>query len=101
MRKVLLALSAVVLCAAPLRAQQDVAAPTSPAPVAASAAVADRSPESAPAPSLFPSSDEVRDQVRRSENGRVDSRRATTTHDWLYLVAAIAVGIIIAAVVLD
>jgi hypothetical protein len=99
MRKILPLLGALLLCAAPAAAQQrtDAAAPSEPAPAQVSA-------QSAPAaaPALFPTTDQVREQVRASETARAErGSSAVTQRDWLYLVAAIVVGVIIAAVVLD
>ena len=99
MRKLLLALTACALCAAPLRAQA-AAAPTdlAPAPVAATATPVRE--EAKPAASLYPTSDEIRQQVASTERERV-GRKAAMPNDFLYLVAAIVVGVVIAAVILD
>ena len=88
----------MALCATPAAAQRS--GPSAPLETA-SAPVAERAAAPA-APSLFPTSDEVRAQVRVNEEAR-ESRAASamTQRDWLYLVAAIAVGLIIAVVVLD
>jgi hypothetical protein len=95
MRKTLAFLGALVLCAAPAAAQSS--GPSAPLENAAPTAVE----RAAARPSLFPSTDAVREQVRANEDAReAHGAKATTTHDWLYLVAAIAVGVIIAAVVL-
>ena len=100
MRKLLLVLSACVLCAAPLRAQAAAAAPTdaAPVPVAAPAPARD---EAKPAASLYPTSDEIRQQVASTERERARGQKAAMPNDWLYLVAAIVVGVVIAAVILD
>jgi len=97
MRKLLLTLSACVLCAAPLKAQAALASesPSTPAaPVAAET-------RSVPAPSLFPTTDEVRQQVVRAERERAETKKAAPNQDFLYLVAAIVVGVVIAALILD
>ena len=97
MRKLLFALSACVLCAAPLRAQSATSlasAPTSPA--AEAPAVAE-----APKPSLYPTTDEVRQQVVKAERERAQGEKVVPSQDWLYLVAAIIVGVVIAALVLN
>lgn len=96
MRKTLALLGALVLCAAPVAAQTSgpSAQVESTAPTAAERAAA--------RPSLFPSTDAVREQVRASETARDAHRSAPmNSQSWLYLVAAIAVGVIIAAVVLN
>ena len=57
MRKLLFTVAACVLCAAPLKAQSS--ASLAPEPQAAAEAVAPE-PRSAPKPSLYPTTDEVR-----------------------------------------
>jgi hypothetical protein len=95
MRKLLFTVAACVLCAAPLKAQS--AASLAPEPQQAAAeAVA---PE--PKPSLYPTTDEVRRQVASVERERVQGRKAAIPNDFLYLVAAIVVGVVIAAVILN
>jgi len=96
MRKLLFALSACVLCAAPLRAQSALAVPA-PQPTEAVAP----EPREAPKPSLYPSTDEVRQQVVRAERQRVQGEKVVPSQDWLYLIAAIVVGVVIAAVILN
>jgi hypothetical protein len=99
MRKLLLALTACVLCAAPLRAQAAAAAPDpAPTPTAATAPVRE---EAKPAPSLYPTSDEIRQQLASTERERARGQKAAVPNDFLYLVAAIVVGVVIAAVILD
>ncbi|HEX6748245.1 MAG TPA: hypothetical protein VF092_13195 [Longimicrobium sp.] len=96
MRKTLAFVALLALCAAPAAAQQSgPAAP--PEPVAAAA---NEQPAQAPAPSLFPTRDEVRAQVRAAEESR-GSRGAMVEGEFIALVLAIIVGIVIAAVVLD
>ena len=97
MRKLLFALSACVLCAAPLKAQSALAAAPAPQPTEAVAP----EPKEAPKPSLYPSTDEVRQQVVRAERQRVQGEKVVPSQDWLYLIAAIVVGVVIAAVILD
>ena len=97
MRKMLILAGALALCATPAAAQRS--GPSAPVETASAQAV-DRPAPAAPA--LFPTSDEVRAQVRATEEERGSHQSAAMTQrDWLYLVAAIAVGLIIAAVVLD
>ena len=100
MRKMLALLGALALCATPAAAQRS--GPSAPLETASAQAVDRPAPATPAAPSLFPTSDEVRAQVRANEEAR-ESRGASAMvqRDWLYLVAAIAVGVIIAAVVLD
>jgi hypothetical protein len=96
MRKMLVLLGALVLCATPAAAQTSGPA----APAETPAAEVERA-QTTTAPSLFPTTDEVREQVRAVEEGRESRSRDMSQRDFLYLVAAIAVGVIIAAVVLD
>jgi len=99
MRKLLFALSACVLCAAPLHAQSATSLAGAPAPQTSEAAATE--PRSAPKPSLYPTTDEVRQQVASVEKQRAQGEKVLPSHDWLYLVAAIVVGVVIAAVVLN
>ena len=96
MRKMLIAAAALVLCAAPAAAQQAAVAPepATPAPAQADVQPAPR------APALYPTTDEVRQQVRANEQRLGHDQSPVGTKDWWYLVAAIAVGVIIAAVLL-
>jgi hypothetical protein len=98
MRKLLFALSACVLCAAPLKAQSATSLAGTPPPQVAAAAP---EPRSAPKPSLYPTTDEVRQQVVSAEKQRVQGEKAMIPNDFLYLVAAIIVGVVIAALVLN
>jgi len=88
MRKSLALLAVLALCASPLKAQQSA-----------------QSFEAAPAvesrqPTLAVSTAEVRQQVVSNE-ARLNRQHAQVgNRDWWYLVAAIAVGVIIAALVL-
>jgi curli biogenesis system outer membrane secretion channel CsgG len=94
MRKVLIPVAALLLCAAPARAQQAAAQPE-PAPAA-------QAPEQ-PAPktvALYPTPDEVKQQVSANESRLGHQRAPIGNRDWWYLVAAIAVGVIVAALVL-
>lgn len=93
MRKVLLTAAALVLCAAPVRAQQALSANSDAAP--ASARMAE--PATARTPALYPSTDQVRRDVAVAESKRV---APLGSKDWWYLVAAVAVGVIIAAILL-
>jgi hypothetical protein len=92
MRKMLVMLGALMLSAAPAAAQQS--GPSAPADVPVAAAQTS-------APSLFPSTDQVRAEVRATEATRESRSRSMGQRDFIYLVAAIVVGVIIAAVVLD
>jgi hypothetical protein len=93
MRKVLLTAAALVLCAAPVRAQQALSASSDAAPATAQMA----QPTTARTPSLYPSTDQVRRDVAVAESKRV---APLGSRDWWYLVAAVAVGVIIAAILL-
>ena len=90
MKKLLLAVAALVLAATPAAAQQSASAQTQPA--------AQQSAVQPGVPSIFVSQDEIRQKVAANEaalgNAQVGSQ------SWWYLVAAIAVGVIIAALLL-
>jgi curli biogenesis system outer membrane secretion channel CsgG len=94
MRKVLIPVAALLLCAAPAMAQQ---AATQPEPVPAAQAEEQPAPK---APALYPSTDEVRQQIQANESRLGQENAPIGNRDWWYLVAAIAVGVIIAAVLL-
>lgn len=93
MRKVLIAAAALTLCAAPAKAQQALAA----ADAAPAAAV--QAPQAA-APALFPTTDQVKQDVRTTETRNGHARAPLGSRDWWYVVAAVAVGVIIAAILL-
>jgi hypothetical protein len=92
MRNVLIAAAALVLCATPLRAQQALAEPSAPQ------LQAEQRPVRAPA--LYPTTDEVKRDVRANEQRLGHDTAPMGSQSWLYLVAAIVVGVIIAAVIL-
>jgi hypothetical protein len=58
-------------------------------------------PKRAPSPSLYPTTDEVRRQVASTERERVRAEKVGPNQDFLYLVAAIVVGVVIAALLLN
>ena len=93
MRKVLIPVAALLLCAAPAVAQQSVAQ-AEPAPAAQAEQAAPKTP------ALYPTTDEVRQQVRAIEERLAEQKAPIGNRDWWYLVAAIAVGVIIAALLL-
>jgi hypothetical protein len=94
MRKVLIPVAALLLCAAPAVAQQAVVQ-TEPAPAA------QVEEQAAPkTPALYPTTDEVRQQVRANEARLAEQKAPIGNRDWWYLVAAIAVGVIVAALLL-
>jgi hypothetical protein len=92
MRKVIYTAAALMLCAAPVHAQQALASHSDAAPAAQLA-----EPQSARTPSLYPSTEQVRRDVATAESKRV---APLGSKDWWYLVAAVAVGVIIAAILL-
>jgi hypothetical protein len=93
MRKMLIAAAALLVCASPAAAQQ-LRASQDAAPLAAAET---REPKAEP--SLYPTTDQVKADVRTNEE-RLGRREPVGSKSWWYLVAAIAVGVIIAAVVL-
>ncbi|HEX5725881.1 MAG TPA: hypothetical protein VFX98_10480 [Longimicrobiaceae bacterium] len=108
MRKVLILAAALVLSAGQAAAQQPasngvnetgksaVVLPAATLPAAQPGVPAQ------PAPSFHLSRDEVREQVRVAEQQRATSDAAQVgSRNWWYLVAAIAVGVIVALLILD
>jgi hypothetical protein len=99
-RKLLLVLAGSMLLAVPARAQQVVEPAArlreavAPAPTLDAAVPA--------APTLDPSRDEIRARVAENESARAAERSGFAGQgDYIYLVAAIVVGIVIAALVLN
>jgi hypothetical protein len=95
MRKVLIPVAALVLCAAPVRAQQALTDAQQPATPAAA-----ETPQPAHAPALYPTTDQVKADVRANEHRLHRDASPIGSKDWWYVVAAVAVGVIIAAVLL-
>ncbi|HYW13892.1 MAG TPA: hypothetical protein VE871_18155 [Longimicrobium sp.] len=88
MKKILVLAAALALAAAPAAAQD---APM----VQQQSAVA----STAPAPSIFVSQDEIRQRVAASEAEREGAQ--VGSQSWWYTVAAVAVGVIIALLLID
>jgi hypothetical protein len=95
MRKVFIPVAALVLCAAPARAQQALTDAQQAAPAAPSQAA-----EPARAPALYPTTDQVKADVKANEHRLHRDASSIGSKDWWYVVAAVAVGVIIAAVLL-
>lgn len=94
---------ALLLCAAPLAAQEQSAAAAPPAP--ASAQPAEPAPGAQPAteapkPTLEVTREEWRQTFREQDAREERAQAGVGSRGWWYLVAAIAVGVIIAAIVL-
>ena len=90
MRKLLALAAALMLAATPAAAQQSANAETQP--------VARQSAVQPGMPSIFVSPDEIRQRVAANEAALAEAQPQST--NWWWLVAAIAVGVIIAAIVL-
>jgi hypothetical protein len=95
MRKVLITAAALSFCATPAMSQQILARHQAERETALEQQAA-----SAPEPSLYPSTDQVRADVQANEQRLGHDQAPLGSKDWWYLVAAIAIGVIIAAVVL-
>jgi uncharacterized lipoprotein YajG len=89
MKKLLAAAAALVLVATPAAAQQSAAAPQQPAAQQAA---------QPGMPSIFVSPDEVRQRVAANEAALEGAQ--VGSQSWWWLVAAVAVGVVIAAFVL-
>lgn len=96
MRKVLIPAAALVLCAGPAAAQQALAADA--ATPAEAAAVQVAQPQ-APAAALYPTTAHVKAQVEAAE-ARRRHEAPIGSRDWWALVAAVAIGVLIVAVLL-
>ena len=92
MKKVLVLAAALALAATPAVAQDD-ASPT--AAMQQQSATA----STVPAPSIFVSPDEIRQRVAASEAEREGAQLGSS--NWWYTVLAVALGVIIAALLLD
>lgn len=90
MKKLLFAAAALVLAATPAAAQQSASAPSQPA--------AQQQAVQPGMPSIFVSPDEVRQKVAANEAALGETQIGS--QNWWWLVAAVAVGVIIAAFVL-
>jgi len=99
MRKMLIPVAALVLCAAPAAAQQSAA--VAPEPAAPAAPVQAEKQQAPRAPALYPTTDEVRQQVRANEERLGHQQAPLGSKDWWYLVAAVAIGVIIAVLLVS
>jgi hypothetical protein len=93
MRKMILAAAALLVSAAPLAAQQAV---TQPEPAQAAVVAEPAAPQPA---ALYPTREHVKEVVQAQESRRSE-QSPIGSKDWWYLVAAVAIGVIIAAVLL-
>lgn len=103
MRKALILTAALAMFAGPALAQQshDAAAAEPTAVTAAAEAPAAQAAEQAlPAPSIHVSTETIRQQVQLAEAQRADKAQIGS-QSWIYLVAAIAVGVLIAILLAD
>ncbi|HEU4557281.1 MAG TPA: hypothetical protein VFS20_05505 [Longimicrobium sp.] len=99
MRKVLIAVAALLFFATPATSQQ-ILARHQAEQEAAMVREAPRS-EQTEQPSLFPTTEQVKEDVRNNEDRLAQDQGQIGSKDWWYIVAAVAIGVIIAAVVLD
>lgn len=100
MRKVLLLLAMIVTMAAPAFAQQAEMAAI-PSPEARPAAAAQAPAAATTAPTIHVERAEIREQVRLAEEGRETRQDGPNSTRWWWLVAAVAVGVVVAAVLID
>jgi uncharacterized lipoprotein YajG len=99
MRKALILTAALAMFAGPALAQQSQeAAATEPVVAAAQAPVAQAAEAPRPAPSIHVSTETIRQQVQTAESQRT-GKEQIGSQSWLYLVAAIAVGVLIAVLI--
>jgi hypothetical protein len=94
MKKALVLAAALTLAATPAVAQQSASSPGGDAPAVQAASA------TAPvaAPSIWVSQEEIRQRVAAAEAERENAQIGSS--QWWYLVAAIAIGVIIAALIL-
>lgn len=95
MRKMLIAAAALLFCATPAASQQILARHQ-----AEQETTLAREATTTPERSLYPTTEQVKADVRSNEERLGQNRAPLGSKDWWYLVAAIAIGVIIAAVVL-
>ena len=104
MRKVLILAAALAMFAGPALAQQQSQEAAATEPAAAVTAVQPSSAQPAeaarPAPSIHVSNETIRQQVQLAEAQRADKAQIGG-QSWWYLVAAIAVGVLIAVLIAD
>jgi curli biogenesis system outer membrane secretion channel CsgG len=96
MNKLIVPVAAALLAVSPAAAQQALEAPQSPSP--AQQTQVQQPAQESRTPTVHVSRDEVRQRVQANEE-RLSNAQVTNTN-WWWLVAAIAVGVIVAAIVL-
>lgn len=97
MKKLLVLAAAALLAAAPAAAQQ---APASDQAVIEQVAAPQENTQQAPAPSLFVSREEIQQRVAAMEAER-NGESAQMNQSFWYLVAAIALGVLVALLLVD
>ena len=94
MKKALVLAAALTLAATPAVAQQSAQSPSGDAPAVQSAVATPSA-----APTIWVSQDEIRQRVAAAEAERENAQIGSSS--WWYMVAAIALGVLIALLILD
>ena len=100
MKKLLVLAAAALLAAAPAAAQQAVQSPSGDQAVVEQVAAPQENAQQAPAPSIFVSRQEIQQRVAAMEAER-NGESAQMNQSFWYMVAAIALGVVIALLLVD
>ena len=100
MKKLLVLAAAALLAAAPAAAQQAAQSPSGDQAVIEQVAAPQENTQQAPAPSIFVSRQEIQQRVAAMEAER-NGESAQMNQSFWYLVAAIALGVLVALLLVD
>ena len=100
MKKLLVLAAAALLAAAPASAQQAAQSPNGDQAVIEQVAAPQENAQQAPAPSIFVSRQEIQQRVAAMEAER-NGESAQMNQSFWYLVAAIALGVLVALLLVD
>jgi outer membrane receptor for ferrienterochelin and colicin len=100
MKKLLVLAAAALLAAAPAAAQEAAESPSGDMAVVEQVAAPHQETQQTPAPSIFVSREEIRQRVAAMEAER-NGESAQMNQSFWYLVAAIALGVLVALLLVD
>ncbi|MBW3571643.1 MAG: hypothetical protein KY467_11095 [Gemmatimonadetes bacterium] len=98
MKKLLVVAAAALMAATPAAAQQAIESPGDQ-PAVTQVATVQQDAQQAPAPSIFVSREQIQQRVAAMEAERTES--AQMNQSFWYLVAAIALGVLVALLLID
>lgn len=100
MKKLLVLAAAALLAAAPATAQQDAQSPNGDQATIEQVAAPQENTQPVPAPSIFVSREEIQQRVAAQEAAK-NGESAQMNQSFWYLVAAIALGVLIALLLVE